>query len=123
MDIVSTLLPPQDGVALMVFDTRVDGRDLVTTLFVGDYRKDTVSAVGQKCIDRLGHHHTTNYPDGTVHIIEIRVPAHVEARVGLVLETAADGDAVLFWCRTSELYDQVFPLLGFRHSPAGFNPQ
>lgn len=122
MNIVSTLLPPQDGIALLVFDTRVDGRNLVTTLVVGDARKDMVSPIGQQCINRLASHHSTNYPDGVLRLVEIRIPAHVEARVQVALEAANDGDALVFWCRTAELYDRVFPQLGFRHSPVGFDP-
>lgn len=116
MDIVSTLLPPEDGVVLLVMDARVDGKNLVISLGVGDLRRDRMSEIGNACLHKLAAHHAANYPDGSVHMVEIRIPAHATARVEQAFARAREGDAVMFVCRTSDLYDQVFPLLGFKHA-------
>jgi len=113
MQIVSRLIPQEGERRYLVFDTAVDGRELVTTLIVGDQRKQTVSATGAECLKRLNVHHERRFPQGRVLAIEIRIEAHVEARVQAALETAQPGDAIIFWCRDDDLYDAVFPHLGF----------
>lgn len=120
MNIVSTLLPPTDGVALLVMDTVCHGKSLITTLAVGDLRKDRISDVGNQCIAKAGAHMNANYPEGKVWMIEIRVAAHVDERVTTALEQANNGDLLVFVCKTPALYDAVFPHLGFTHGPAGF---
>lgn len=116
MDVVSTLLPPAGGVVLLVMDTLAHGKNLVTTMVVGDLREDRMSTTGSQCIARLADHHARLYPDGNVYMVEVRIPDHVHERVGEVLRTASDGDAVVFVCHDSALYDAVFPLLGLKHS-------
>ncbi len=120
MEVVSTLLAPVGNIVLMVMDTRVDGKNLITTLVVGDMRKNKISQVGQQCLNRMGEHHKVNYPEGEVHLVEVRLESQAEDRVKAVFTAAAEGDAVMFWCRTSEVYDAVFPFLGLKHYANGF---
>lgn len=118
--ILSTLTPPRDGIAVLVFDTRADGKNLVTTLVVGDANAGTVSPTGQVCIDRLGVHHVANYPAGKLHIVQLAVDKNVASKVRAAIARAADGDALIFWCADSVIYDKVYPVLGFSHPKNGF---
>lgn len=120
MQIVSTLLAPEDGVLFMVFDTLLGAKSLVTTMVVGDARLNTVSPVGQRCIDRLARHCDANHPQGAVHIVELRVRRNIADKVRKALRAASDGDALIFYCFDSVIYDDVFPLLGFKPPAGGF---
>lgn len=112
MQIESRLIPQDGERRYLVFDTRIDGRELVTTLIVGDQRKQKVSATGNECLQRLTKYHQWRFSQGRIWAIEIRIEAHVAARVQAALDMAQHGDALVFWCRNDELYDAVFPQLG-----------
>lgn len=113
MEIVSALIEQAGERRYLVFDTVANGRELVVTLLVGDQRKQKVSATGLECIQRLAEHHDRRFPEGRVWNVEIRIEAHLHARIEAVFDSAQQGDAIVFWCRNDELYDEVFPLLGF----------
>ncbi|MBX3629330.1 MAG: hypothetical protein KF908_05325 [Nitrosomonas sp.] len=121
MDIVSTILPAIDGIAVLVMDTRFAGKNLVTTLVVGDHKKNTISEVGQMCLNRLAKHLDENYPNASVHKVEISNKTNINEMFNTAMNCASDGDAIIFWCHTSKLYDQIFPLLNLDHRNSSFS--
>lgn len=121
MNIISTILPAIDGVAVLVMDTRFAGKNLVTTLVVGNFKENTISEVGQMCINRLAKHLDQNYPGAAVHKVEISCKTNINERFEQVMNAAHDGDAIIFWCLTGELYDQIFPLLNLDHRGSSFS--
>lgn len=121
MNIVSTILPAIDGIAVLVMDTRFAGKNLVTTLVVGDYKKNTISETGQMCLNRLAKHLDENYPNASVHKVEISNGTNINEMFNTAMNRASDGDAIIFWCHTSKLYDQIFPLLNLDHRNSSFS--
>lgn len=120
MKIISTLLPPEDGVAVPVVDARLGSKNLVLTLVEADYETGAMGPVGRECIKRLGAHHHANYPEGVIHKVEMGTLETVPGRFAMVLASAADGDAVIFMCATPKIYDAVYSLLGLQHPRSGF---
>lgn len=119
MQIVSSLLPPQDGVVLLAMDSLVDGRSLFVGLGQGALRSGDLhlSPVAQACMERLLAHSAQQRPGGAVHVVEIKRFNRVAKRVSEALAAAQDGDVVFFACGDSAIYDAVFPKLNVQLRP------
>ena len=132
MKIVSTFAPPtveaESGqrVALAVFDTFVDGKDLVVGLAVGRVGgrapEDTVlSTVGAQVLHRLAEYRDFRNPDGA--FIVAGVEAQTAQRVRKVLQQAPSGSALLLVCTNDNIYDAAFEALHVDLQPFHGKPQ
>lgn len=119
MEITSSLLPPKDGVVLMVLDALVDGRSFVVAIGEGAMRGDQVhlSPVGQRCLDRMGEHLRQQGAAGAVHMVEVQRFNRVAKRCRQAFAAAKEGDAVFFVCGDGAIYDAVFDQLKVQMRP------
>lgn len=104
-------------VQLMVFDTLVGTKSIVTGMTVGQVHGQTiddvkVSAVGQAVIACMVDHHTLNYNGKPFVVAGVQSVANAVDRVRQVLTKAPEGAAVLFVCADGKVYDAVMPYLG-----------
>ena len=130
MRIISTPLPaaPEEltngrQTIVMALDTLYQDKSLVVGLLQGALTTDrldglVVSPVGQAVLDRCGHHHRRNYPDGDVVVAGVAQASSAAQRVRQVLAKAPPHALVLLVCSTGKVYDAAFAALGINPSAA-----
>lgn len=142
MKIISTLVQPVEAtkervlavlkdrgitdtkqVQLLVFDTLVEQKNLVTGITVGQVNGQTiddvkVSVVGQAVIECLLGHHDLNYQGKPLVVAGVQQVANAVERVSQVLSKAPDGAAVLLVCADSKVYDAAARGLGIDYQSA-----
>lgn len=107
LHIVSTLLPPVNGVQLPVMETLADAKRVAVAVVIGDFRTHSVTESGNACIRRLIEYmHRAGFL-GVLHKVDVSGLETVDARVQTVLATAEDTDGALFVCQSSALFDAV----------------
>ena len=86
-------------------------------VIVADFASDTVCAHGQSCIDALGRAVAIHGMAGRMHKVEIATDATAAARVEMAIACADDGDAIVFMCADTAIFNTAWMSLNVRKWP------
>lgn len=101
------LKPAESGIALLNFDTVIDGKHVFTGCGVGRVKDGDaeLTHVGQATLMSLVEYAEDSQPGNAIRLQEIATVAAAPSRVRKALEAARDKDVVFFVCRDSSIYD------------------